>query len=306
MSPWPALAPRRTTVTTEDGTALHAEVHGAEDATGTIVLAHGYELDCRLWARQVAAILEARPDLRVVTYDHRGHGSSGPAPHGTATLARLGRDLRSVLDSLPAGPVAVVGHSMGGMSVMAFAEQFPSYVGDRVVAVGLVGTSSGGLSEVTFGVSPRFAAVAAQVVPRFNAFSVRREQRGRAKPNQPGMRWLLFGTAPDRVDVLRALTSLADCPAATCEAFYWTLKEHDRTATLGRLSGVPVLIACGDRDRLTPLEHSRIIADALPHAQLVVYPGCGHMVMLERADDLSRRLLDLVATALPTAAQRVG
>lgn len=303
---WPTLAPRRTTVTTEGGVDLHVEVHGDEDASATVLLAHGYELDGRLWARQVAAVLDARPDLRVVTYDHRGHGLSGLAPRGTATLVQLGRDLRSVVDSLPPGPVTVVGHSMGGMALMAFAEQFPSYVGDRVAAVGLVATSSGGLADVTFGLGPRAAAVAQRVVPRFNAFSLRREERGRAKPSQPGMRWLLFGTRPDRADVLRTLTSLADCPAVTCEAFYWAFPEHDRTASLRHLAGVPVLIACGDRDRLTPLAHSRAIAAALPHAEFVVYPGSGHMVMLERADDLSRRLLDLVATALPRAAQPVG
>src|SRR5690349_19405185 len=151
MSAWPALAPRRTTVTTDDGVALHVEHHGPEDATGTLLLAHGYELDGRLWARQVAAVLAERPDLRVVTYDHRGHGRSGRAPRGTATLPQLGRDLRAVVDSLPEGPVTVVGHSMGGMTVMAFAELFPSYLGGRVTGAGLLGTSSGSLADVTFG-----------------------------------------------------------------------------------------------------------------------------------------------------------
>jgi pimeloyl-ACP methyl ester carboxylesterase len=302
MSTWPALTPRRTTVTTEDAVALHVEHHGAEDATGTLVLAHGYELDGRLWARQVDAVLAARPDLRVVTYDHRGHGRSGRAPEGTATLPQLGRDLRSVVDSLPEGPVTVVGHSMGGMTVMAFAEQFPSYLGGRVTGAGLLGTSSGRLAEVDYGLGPRFAAATQHVVPRFNALAARRELTGRARLPQPGMRWLLFGAKPDRSDVLRTLTSLAECPAATCEAFYWAFPEHDRLAALAHLSAVPVLVACGDRDRLTPLGHSKAIADALPHADFVVYPGCGHMLMLERADDLNRRLLGLVATTLPALA----
>ena len=299
MAAWPALSPRRSTVTTEDGVALHVEQHGPDDAAGTLLLAHGYELDGRLWARQVAAVLAARPDLRVITYDHRGHGRSGRAPAGTATLPQLGRDLKAVVDSLPEGPVTVVGHSMGGMTVMAFAEQFPSYLGERVTGAGLLGTSSGGLADVDFGFGPRFAAAAQHVVPRFNALSARREETGRRRPPQPGMRWLLFGTKPDRGDVLRTLTSLAECPAVTCEAFYWAFPEHDRAAALAHLSAVPVLVACGDRDRLTPLGHSRTIAAELPHADFVVYPGCGHMLMLERADDLNRRLLALVEATLP-------
>jgi pimeloyl-ACP methyl ester carboxylesterase len=294
-------------VTTEDGLALHVEHHGPHDATASLVLAHGYELDARLWARQVAAVLAARPDVRVVTYDHRGHGRSALAPRGSATLPQLGRDLKAVVDSLPEGPVTVVGHSMGGMTVMAFAEQFPSYVGDRVAGVGLLGTSSGSLADVDFGLGPRMAAAAQQVVPRFNALSARREEAGRRRPPQPGMRWLLFGAKPQRGDVLRTLTSLAECPAATCEAFYWAFPEHDRTQALRHLAGVPVLVACGDRDRLTPIGHSRTIAGALPHADFVVYPGCGHMLMLERADDLNRRLLSLLsATAPRTAELRAG
>jgi pimeloyl-ACP methyl ester carboxylesterase len=301
MSAWPALAPRRTTVTTDDGVALHVEHHGPEDAAATLLLAHGYELDGRLWARQVAAVLAARPDLRVVTYDHRGHGRSARAPRGSASLPRLGQDLKAVVDSLPDGPVTVAGHSMGGMTLMAFAEQFPSYIGDRVTGAGLLGTSSGRLADVTFGLGP-FAQVAQQVVPRFNAVSARREALGRRRPPQPGLRWLLFGARPDRGDVLRTLTSLAECPAETCEAFYWAFPEHDRTAALRHLSGVPVLVACGDRDRLTPLSHSRTIAAALPHAEFVVYPGSGHMLMLERSDDLNRRLLALLAASLPALA----
>jgi pimeloyl-ACP methyl ester carboxylesterase len=196
---------------------------------------------------------------------------------------------------------------MGGMTAMAFAEQFPSYLGERVRGVGLLGTSSGGLADVTFGLGPRFAAASQHVVPRFNAIAARREATGRRRLPQPGMRWLLFGSRPDRGDVLRTLTSLAECPAETCEAFYWAFPEHDRTAALRHLAGVPVLVACGDRDRLTPLDHSRAIADALPHAEFVVYPGCGHMLMLERADDLSRRLLGLLAATAPrTAELRAG
>jgi pimeloyl-ACP methyl ester carboxylesterase len=292
-------------VTTEDGVALHVEHHGPEDAAASLLLVHGYELDGRLWARQVAAVLDARPDLRVVTYDHRGHGSSGALPPGTANLPQLARDLKAVLDSLPAGPVTVVGHSMGGMTVMAFAEHFPSYVGDRVTGVGLLGTSSGELADLTYGLGERLGRVAHQVVPRFNAVSARREALGRRRPPQPGMRWLLFGARPDRGDVLRTLVSLNDCPAATCEAFYWAFPEHNRTDLLRHLTGVPVLVASGDRDRLIPLAHSRTIAAALPHAELVVYPGCGHMLMLERADDLNRRLLGLLEVSVP-ALQRTA
>jgi pimeloyl-ACP methyl ester carboxylesterase len=120
------------------------------------------------------------------------------------------------------------------------------------------------------------------------------------------MRWLLFGEDPRRDDVRRTVEALQDCPPQTCEAFYWAFPEHDAVAALEHLAAVPVLVACGDRDRLTPLSHSKAIAAALPHAEVVVYPGCGHMLMLERARDVSSRLVELSRAALPTAALRAG
>jgi pimeloyl-ACP methyl ester carboxylesterase len=304
--PWPALAGRPTTVETEDGVRLHAEVHGPDDPSGTVVLLHGYQLSQRLWARQVDALRTRRPDVRVVCYDHRGHGRSTRGTAERATLGQLGRDLRTVLDAVTDGPVVLAGHSMGGMTVMAFAEQFPHLVRDRVAGVGLFATSSGGLADNTFGLHPAAARVAHVAVPRLNGWVRRRVERGGTKPPTPGTRWLLFGTQPNRLDVLRTQAVLDATHPATADDFYGTFSEHARTHALAALADVPVVVAAGDRDRLTPLAHSHVIAGALPHAELVVYPGSGHMVQLERAHDVSRRLVDLVATALPRAAQPVG
>ncbi len=303
---WPVLEGRPTTVETEDGVPLHAEVHGPEDADATVVLLHGYELSQRLWARQVHALLERRPDLRVVTYDHRGHGRSGPTAAERASIHQLGSDLHRVLEQVAPGPAVLAGHSMGGMAIMSFVEQHPHLVGDRVRAVALLGTSAAGMAEIDFGLHPRLAALTHRALPHVRAWALRRVERGRAKPPYPGMRRLLFGTEARRQDVRRTCAALAATPAATAAHFHATFGDHDRTHALAHLAQVPVLVAVGDRDRLTPLAHSRALAQAVPHAELVVYPGCGHMLQLERADDVSRRLATLVATALPTAALPAG
>src|SRR6266498_1495768 len=78
------------------------------------------------------------------------------------------------------------------------------------------------------------------------------------------------------------------------DLFRQTLDDHERTAVLPRLAGRPVLVCGGARDRLTPAVHSWRIAGAIPGAELVVYGGVGHMIPLERADDLTRRLAALV------------
>jgi pimeloyl-ACP methyl ester carboxylesterase len=307
QAPWPRLAPRALTLRTEDGLSLQAEVHGPEDASGTVVLLHGYQLSQRLWGRQVDALLTSRPDLRVITYDHRGHGRSDRTHPERATLHQLGRDLGAVLEqAVPQGPVVLVGHSMGGMTVMSYAEQHPHEVGGRVRGVALLSTSAGGLAENDFGLHPRLAALAHRAVPRLQAWVHRRVERGRRQPPSPGTRWLLFGAGADRADVLRTQEVLDGTPAATSAHFYATFGDHDRLHALEHLGEVPVLVACGDRDRITPIAYSRALAREVPHAGFVVYPGAGHMLMLERTDDVNRRLLSLVATSLPTAALRAG
>ena len=65
---------------------------------------------------------------------------------GHATIEQLGRDLKHVLDTVvPHGPIVLVGHSMGGMTIMALAEEYPELFGDRIVGVGLISTTAGGL-----------------------------------------------------------------------------------------------------------------------------------------------------------------
>ena len=109
----------------------------------TLVFCHGYALNLDCWHFQRAAY---RGLVRAVYYDQRSHGRSGRSTEGHATIDQLGRDLEAVLDAVvPDGPVVLVGHSMGGMTIVAFTEQHPELIGDRVVGVGLISTTAGGL-----------------------------------------------------------------------------------------------------------------------------------------------------------------
>lgn len=119
----------------------------------TVVFSHGYCLTQDSWHFQRAAL---RGVVRAVYWDQRSHGRSergrDQSAGKPATIDQLGRDLKAVLDAaVPEGPVVLVGHSMGGMSVMAFADQFPEYVRERVAGVAFIATSSGKLAAVTLG-----------------------------------------------------------------------------------------------------------------------------------------------------------
>lgn len=132
----------------------------------TVVFTHGYCLSQDVWHFQRAAL---RGAVRTVYWDQRSHGRSARAPGGgPVTIDQLGRDLKAVLDeAVPEGPIVLVGHSMGGMTVMALADRYPEFVAERVTGVALIGTSAGGLGELTYGLPLPSAGVKAvrRVVP---------------------------------------------------------------------------------------------------------------------------------------------
>ena len=108
-----------------DGVLLNVEVDEPDGdvaaGTPTVVFVHGWVLDLNCWHYQRAAL---RGRARLVFYDQRSHGRSGRSPAASSTHEQLGRDLRTVLESVaPDGPVVLVGHSMGGRTSCAVADE---------------------------------------------------------------------------------------------------------------------------------------------------------------------------------------
>ncbi len=300
VAPPPPPVGRARTVLAEDGVELSVLEHGAqESATATVLLAHGYVQSSALWNGQVRDLVDARPDLKVVTYDHRGHGRSGRTSRDAANLKQLARDMGAVLDAVaPAGPVVVGGHSMGGMTVMALAEERPELFGDRVVGAAFVGTSAGGLTDVTYGLPRPVAQVVKKVLPVLNEAAVKAEVKGKARKVGKADAYMIFPRGADPALVREALEVHKACSAETVAAFLPTFSDHDRLEALQALSHVPSVVVAGDKDLLCPLPHAHAIADALPQSELTVFPGVGHMVHMERRQEVSRILLGLVDRAL--------
>ncbi|GAA1307037.1 alpha/beta hydrolase [Saccharothrix xinjiangensis] len=277
---------------TSDGAELHVVDTGPRDATTTTVLVHGWTLDHTSWD-EVARDLPGR----VLRYDLRGHGRSAPAPPGSATISRCADDLAELIaEHVPEGRVVLVGHSMGGMTIMALAEQHPELV-DRVAGVVLVATSSGELAGTTLGLPDPLGRVFQAGERALNRRIARSRQPRllkRAGAARPGLRWLLFGERPSRRHVAMTATMVGRCHPVTMVAFRDSLDEHDRRKALAELARVPAVVLAGTEDRLTPLRHARVIADELPHAELVVHPGAGHMLPLERAGEVTARIKALL------------
>jgi pimeloyl-ACP methyl ester carboxylesterase len=289
VTPWDPAARGR--FVTSDGTALHVVDEGPADASVTVVLVHAWTLDHTSWDR-VASTLSRT--VRVLRFDHRGHGGSSPAPFGTATIDQLASDLSELIsDRVATGPLILAGHSIGGMTMMALAQRNPELVASRVSGAAFVATSSGGLDALTFGLPGPLARVVLRGERVVNAKLARVEQRTLlTKPRlaEPGLRWLLFGRHPRREDVAAAAVQVARVHPASMVGFRASLSDHSRRAALATFRGIPTVVLAGGSDRLTPPAHSRLIAAELPSTELVIYPGAGHMLPFERGLEVTARI----------------
>ncbi len=294
-------------VLTCDGVPLHVEVQGEPGALPvTVVFCHGYALNQDAWHYQ-------RRDLgdvgRLVFYDQRGHGRSGRGPKEHANVDQLGDDLWAVLqDVAPDGPVVLVGHSMGGMTVMALADQRPELFGDRVVGVALISTSPGKLAEVTLGVPAAIGRAARRVAPGVVEVLSKRPnlvERGRRMGSD--ISYLLTkrysfasDVPPELVDFTAQMN--AATPFEVVAEFFPAFDAHDKLAALHVLNGVETLILAGEGDLMTPSDHSRDMLPAVPGAELVIVPDAGHMVILEHHELVNSHLRGLVHRAMRSSA----
>jgi pimeloyl-ACP methyl ester carboxylesterase len=299
-------------VVADDGVPLHVEEVGpAGEVTGpTVVFAHGYTQEMAVWHYQRQAFAADNPG-RLVFYDQRSHGRSGRSPASHSTIDQLGRDLHAVLQACaPRGPIVLVGHSMGGMTIMALADQHPELFGPRIVGVALLSTSTGSMAQVAFGLPTAVVPVTSRVLPFLTRGMRSRPQvfeRGRRLGTDLAFlisRSWAFGTrdiSPALVEFVEKMT--AHTPVDVIAEFYDTFVDHDKLAALDVLDRVETVILVGSKDKLTPLSHSQVMAEALPSAQLVVVEGAGHMVQLERAPLVTLHLRALLRRAAKSVAR---
>ena len=246
-----------------------------------IVLSHGVTNSIRTWFHQ----LESLPSFgfRTIAFDHRGHGHSelGSAGHSVENLAQ---DMRSVVEGLDLRGAVLVGHSMGGIAVEAFVTRFADIAAERVAGIVLLST----FARTPLG-SP----------------STRTKRRIEQITNHaPDLSWIWsspnlgflvarlgFGRDPHPSHVELVRQMLRDCPPSTRLEAPRALVGLDLTGDLPNVH-IPTMVVVGTADILTPPAQARLIARLIPDARLEVFPGGGHMLMLERTDELDRLIVD--------------
>ncbi|RVW01863.1 alpha/beta fold hydrolase [Rhodococcus xishaensis] len=260
-------------VEADDGVTLAVREYGDPDASVTVVFVHGHCLHTHSWARLRSHLTrEWGPSIRMVFYDHRGHGESDSAPAHTYTIDQLGRDLDTVIQAVaPDGPIVLVGHSMGGMATLAYTRQHPEVVGNRVVGVGLLSTAASGITRSGLGRFLRHPLVSAL---RFGA------------ERMPRFAQRVASIALDN-----------HTSVVTMYGFLRSLAGFDESESLAALGDIPSLVLGGTADLLTPFEHSVAIAANLHSAELVRLHDAGHSVILDQAAEVAHALVRLVTRA---------
>ncbi|MFD7473092.1 alpha/beta fold hydrolase [Streptomyces sp. NPDC059837] len=290
--PYAPPAPvRELTAVSADGARLHVEVHGPADnpAAPTVVLAHGWTCSTAFWAAQIR---DLAVDHRVIAYDQRGHGRS-PASRACTTEA-LADDLEAVLAATlaPGEKAVLVGHSMGGMTLMAASAR--SRFREHAVAVLLCSTGSSRL------------VAEARVVPmpagRLRTRVTKRILGSAAPlgPVTPVARWILKyatmgpGSSPGMVEACARIVHA--CPRTVRHAWSKVLDVLDLDHGVRELA-VPTAVLVGTADRLTPVVHARALVATLPNCVgITELAGLGHMTPVEAPELVTSRIRELVST----------
>jgi pimeloyl-ACP methyl ester carboxylesterase len=267
-----------------DGGEIHvAERYVGDDEAGArpLVLLHGIGLHAGIWLYQLN---DLAGEFRVLAPETRGHGRSRAGTAGFG-LAAAALDLATVLEGMDLRDAIVVGHSMGGMVLMRLAADHASVLERRVAGLVFLATAP------HFGVP---AAVTARVAGAADRVWRWGERRGLRLPLSRlaegdvsfAVARLSFGDQPSPAHVELARRMFAEVPVESFVPSGLGILEHDARVALAE-TRTPSIVVVGSRDRITPPRFAEELVALLPGARLVVLPGCGHQVMLERRHELS-------------------
>jgi pimeloyl-ACP methyl ester carboxylesterase len=202
-------------------------------------------------------------------------GFCGTAPLPSMTFPALTQALLETMDAKGIAKATLVGHSMGGMVAQDFAATHP----DRVARLVLYGTT-----PAFGGRDPSFAEqfLAARLGPL----------EGRSMEDAaPAMLEGMFGEDADADAMPQALAALRAVPADVYRDTLRCLTTFDRRADMARIA-VPTVLIAGDRDQAAPLKTMQRMAETIPGARIIVIPGAGHLIHLEKPAAFAAALRD--------------
>jgi pimeloyl-ACP methyl ester carboxylesterase len=301
----PPAANRR--VTTSDGVPLSIHDWGSHSAGHTVVLLHGFCSDKESWNIQITQLIRRwGNNVRIICYDHRGHGDSGNASMHTYRIDRLADDLAELLVVLGVrGPLTLAGHSMGGMTALAYLRRPASKRPVEPESIVLVAAAAGNLGSHGLGRLLGTPATSmlyrlAQHTPRAGTDAV---VQFLARPVCAALtRYGRYGEAAQKSLVAMSAAALNATASATKIGFLQGLKEYDCSQTLGSITAKTTIIS-GGADKLTPMWHARELAAGIPGATLIHRPTAGHTLLREVPEVVTEAISSVIHVGAPALAQ---
>lgn len=278
-------------VTLGNGLVVHLRDEGPRDAPA-IILLHGSNADLHTWQKWAEKL---RTRYRVIRYDQRGHGLTGPAPDADYRTEAFAGDVGEVADRLGLAQFHLAGNSMGGAIAARFAMDRP----ERLSSLVLV-DAGGAPVRREGGGNLAFKLAAMPVLGEALSAFMPRALVARSLSQSVANQAIVTDAAIDRY------WELARYPGnrkATSQRFAigWQVYSADEVARIES----PTLVMWGEEDSLIPFAAGKWYARTLPRARLVSYPGIGHIPMEEApersAADLMAWLAERAGPAAPEA-----
>ena len=247
-----------------------------------LLLIHGFPLSSQMWTPQLEDLAEF---VRVIAPDLRGFGHSDSVS-GAYSVSMLADDCADLLSHLNvATPFVVCGLSMGGYIALEFYRRYPEHVAGLILAATRTGADS-----------------AAGKLNRDKAAQLAKEEGATAVSD--GMLSKLFApgnyeSEPELVEYVQDVMRTASLNGVV--GALMAMKDRpDSTPMLGDID-VPVLIIHGAEDQLIPVSEARVMAEAIPNADLVIVPEAGHLPNLEEPDQFNDAVIDFLQEILEEA-----
>lgn len=296
----PAFTER--TVTVRDGVQLAVRDQGPTDPDTTVVLLHGLCLEQGSWTGQIGHLTRQWGErVRIITYDHRGHGRSDLAAKRTYTVDQLADDLADVLEALDvSGPLTLAGHSMGGMVALTYLGRRQADRPVEPTGLVLVATAAGRLAER--GVARLLASPATDVLCGLAEFAPQRAMRLLTKPVCAALARQFGGQVRGTLTTLASTALGATTSLGTAVGFLPSLRTYDQISALAEIRCETIVLS-GGLDLLTPPSHAHEMVAAIADATHVHLPTAGHMLPHEAAAAVSDAIS---ATIASRTAERVA
>jgi pimeloyl-ACP methyl ester carboxylesterase len=292
----------RQTATTSDGVALAVRDYGSGAyAAHTVVLLHGLCLNQSSWRTPIRHLIRQwGHNVRIIAYDHRGHGDSARAPMRTYRIDQLACDLAEVLTALRvAGPLTLAGHSMGGMAALAYLSRPATDRPADPTSLILVATAAGNIAQRGLGrlLATPAARLFCSLMHHAPLHAAEHAVRTLARPVCAALASAHDCRGTER-STLAAMSAAAvnTTPLTTVAGFLPSMKAYDLVHTLGDIRAETTVIS-GGADVLTPASHARDLVAGIPGATHIHQPAAGHMLLHEAPHIISAAISRAIKTS---------